>query len=369
MEPITIIFAVFFVLIAILLYVVLRKVQTLSDSKNDDTTLRLQENLLHLSQAITEQRTQFYNQLNAVTSQINERLKENAHFMQESTRSVGERMDNASRVYASVNAKLSQLEESNKRIFDVGKDISSLQEILRSPKLRGALGELFLGDLLAQILPANHFTLQHTFKNNEKVDAIIRLRDGILIPVDAKFPLENFKRVIEAPPEEQREHRKVFVRDVKKHIDAIADKYIVPDEGTLDFALMYIPAENVYYELIIKDDEGEGVMGYALTRRVIPVSPNSFYSYLQTVLLGLKGMQIESSAKEIFKNLTRLRGEFDKFSDQYRVLGSHLAHAQKTYAESEKRLDKFGAKLELSVQKDAEVLEAVAAIDPVEPGI
>ncbi len=369
MEPINIFIAVLFAVVAILLYVVLRKVQTISEPKVDETAVRLQQNILHLSQSITEQRTQFYNQLNAVTAQINERLKENAHFMQESTRTVGERMDNASKVYASVNAKLSQLEESNKRIFDVGKDIASLQEILKSPKLRGSLGELFLGDLLAQILPANHFSLQHTFKNNEKVDAIIRLRDGVLIPVDAKFPLENFKRVIEAPPEEQREHKKVFIRDVKKHIDAIADKYIVPDEGTLDFALMYIPAENVYYELIIKDDEGEGVMGYALTRRVIPVSPNSFYSYLQTVLLGLKGMQIESSAKEIFKNLTRLRGEFDKFSDNYRVLGSHLAHAQKTYAESEKRLDKFGAKLELSVQKDTEVIEAVLQEGPGTPEI
>lgn len=339
----------FFTAIALILYAVFKKLQSVEmASQNDEQTIRLQQNLELLAKSVTEQRQMFFNQLNAVTTQINDRLKENSHFIQESQKNVGERLENANKAYTTVTAKLSQLEEANKRIFDVGKDISSLQEILRSPKLRGSLGELFLGDLLAQILPRNHFILQYSFKNKEIVDAIIRLRDGVLIPVDAKFPLENFKKMVEAPIEEQKSYRKAFLKDVKNRIDEIADKYILPDEGTLDFGLMYIPAENVYYELIIKDEDGEGLMNYALARRVIPVSPNSFYSYLQTILLGLKGMQVEAGAKEILKNLGRLRGDFEKFSEQFRLLGGHLAHAQKSYGESEKRLEKFENKLEIS---------------------
>lgn len=348
--------SIFALIIVAILYAVYHKLQLLGSANNNENTIRLEQNIENLAKSVGEQRNQFYTQLNAVTQQINERLKENAHYIQQSQKTVGDRLENASHAYTTVTAKLTQLEEANKRIYDVGKDIASLQEILRSPKLRGSLGELFLGDLLGQILPQKNFNLQYCFKNKEIVDAIIRLRDGVLIPIDAKFPLENFKKMIEATPEEQKIHKKVFMRDVKNRVDEIATKYILPDEGTLDFALMYIPAENVYYELIIKDEEGEGLMGYALTKRVIPVSPNSFYSYLQTILLGLKGMQIESGAKEILTNLGRLRGDFEKFSEQYRLLGGHLTHAQKSYTESEKKLEKFGNKLESASTEQVNLL-------------
>ncbi len=344
--------------IAFILYAVNKKLQTLEHNRDDERVIRLEQNIDNLAKSISDQRQLFYNQLNSTTKHISERLQDNSKMIQNSQKHFGDRLDNASKAYSVVTAKLSQLEEANKRIYDVGKDIASLQEILKSPKLRGNLGELFLGDLLAQILPKNNYTMQYSFKNKEIVDAVIQLRDGVIIPIDSKFPLENFSKMINTQePAEQKVHRKTFIKDVKNRINEIATKYILPDEGTLDFALMYIPAENVYYELIIKDENGEGIMNYALDKRVIPVSPNSFYSYLQTILLGLKGMQIESSAKEILKELGRLRGDFDKFSEQYRILGGHITHASKSFTEGEKRLGKFSDKLESASSVEQKLLD------------
>ncbi|MEO5656192.1 MAG: DNA recombination protein RmuC, partial [Nitrospiria bacterium] len=199
-----------------------------------------------------------------------------------------------------------------------------------------------------QILPPTHFTLQHKFKSGESVDAAIRLGQG-LVPVDSKFPLENFRRVLASPSEEERKaSKKKFMADVKKHVDAIATKYILPDEGTFDFALMYIPAENVYYEIILKDDafgEEKGLCAYALAQRVIPVSPNSFYAYLQAIVLGLKGLRIEKSAQDMMQHLKRLHGDFQRFRDDFEVLGKHLGNTRGKYEDAAKRLDRFGEKL------------------------
>jgi DNA recombination protein RmuC len=155
--------------------------------------------------------------------------------------------------------------------------------------------------------------------------------------------------MLEGPTEEEKGRaRRQFVADVKKHVDTIASKYILPDEGTYDFALMYIPAENVYYETIIKDDSLGGernLSQYALSKKVIPVSPNSFYAYLQAIVLGLKGMKIEERAKEIIQYLSRLEGDFSRFREDFNVLGKHVGHAQSSFQSAEKRLDQFGQKL------------------------
>lgn len=309
----------------------LRRLQSvLTEKKEDQSLLLIQQ------------------QLGQILSNVNERLKENSEVLQKTQQSLGERLDNAARVVGNVQKSLGSLEEANRKIYEVGKDISSLQEILRAPKLRGGFGEFFLGDLLGQILPSDHFTTQFTFKNGDKVDAVIRL-GGSLVPVDSKFPLENFKRMLEGNTEEEKNKaRRQFVTDVKKHIDAIAAKYILPDEGTYDFALMYIPAENVYYETIIKDDAWGGernLSQYALSKKVIPVSPNSFYAYLQAIVLGLKGMKIEDRAKEIIQYISRLDGDFSRFKEEFNLLGKHLGHAQSTFQNAEKRLDQFGQKL------------------------
>lgn len=312
----------------------------LSDLKPDSNDKLLMQNM----------QKAMFDQLNAMSKQVNDRLRENTEMSQRSQRSLNERLDSAGKIFNTVNSKITKLEESNKRIHDIGKDIASLQEILQAPKLRGSLGELFLGDLLAQIFPREHYTLQYAFQSGEKVDAVIHLRDRLMVPVDAKFPLENFKKMIESDKgdneRESSNYRKIFVADVKKHIDAIASKYIVPDEGTFDFALMYIPAENVYYEIIVKDMEDKSISQYAIAKKVIPVSPNSFYIYLQAILMGLRGLQIEKSAKEIFTNLARLRSDFGKFGEEYALVGKHLGHAQGSFENSQRRFLKFENKLE-----------------------
>jgi DNA recombination protein RmuC len=176
---------------------------------------------------------------------------------------------------------------------------------------------------------------------------VIHLASGI-VPVDAKFPLENFKRLI-AESTDEKTVRRSFSRDVKQHIDAIASKYIRTDEGTFDFALMYIPAENVYYEVIIREegaDAESGLLGYALKKKVIPVSPASFYAYLQTVLLGLKGMQVEKSARDILNNLSRLRRDFAAFEEDFRKVGGHLENSSKKFADAEKRLGKVDDRMQ-----------------------
>jgi len=287
-------------------------------------------------------------QLEEIRGSINKSYSDS----QTTINNVSQRLDNAAKVIGDLkgdfNKKMTEVHETSKHMLDVSKDISSLQDILRAPKLRGGLGELFLGDLLNQVLPPTNYQEQYRFKSGEKVDAVIILKGG-MVPVDSKFPLENFRRVIEAKDDASKfAAKKQFVRDVKKHIDDIRRKYILPDEGTFDFALMYIMAENVYYEIIIKDEdlaEEESVFRYAIKNKVIPVSPNSFYGYLQTILLGLRGMRVEEQALEILKNLARLEGDFERVMNDFGVMGKHLKDTFSKFEDTEKRLTKFGDKL------------------------
>lgn len=318
--------------------------------------------ILLMQQQIESLRGNINQQLANINTQVNTQLSSLVQQMQNATGQIGTRLDNAAKVVGEVKHNLGELSEATKKVFEVGKDISSLQEILRSPKLRGGLGELFLGDLLAQMLPPTHFSMQYQFKTGDRVDAVIHLGQGI-VPVDSKFPLENFIRIIEgSTDDEKRAARKKFNSDVKKHIDAIADKYILPDEGTFDFALMYIPAENVYYETIIKDEafgEEGSIASYALKKKVIPVSPNSFYAYLQAILLGLKGLRIERSAQIIISQIERLKGDFDRFRKEFEVIGSHLNNAIGKYQEANRKLDRFGERL-ISLDEEKPALAELA---------
>lgn len=261
---------------------------------------------------------------------------------------VTQQLQNVTAVVGQVQGSLGKLGEVTQRVLDVSKDIAGLEQILKSPKVRGGLGETFLENLLAQMLPREHYVLQHTFATGDRVDAAVRIGDR-LVPVDAKFPLENFRRMLEEADEEKRRPiRRQFARDVKSHAEGIAKKYILPDEGTYDFALMYIPAENVYYEVVVKDeaDGEESALGYALQRRVIPVSPNSFYAYLQVILLGLKGLQVEQNARLILDLLGRLKGDLGRFREDFNVLGRHLTNARNKFDEATSALARFEAKLE-----------------------
>ena len=278
---------------------------------------------------------------------------------------IGQRLEGAARAVAEVHQKLGTVQGATERVLEIGKDIASLQQILRAPKLRGALGELFLGELLGQVLPVHAFALQHSFRSGHRVDAIVRAGER-LIPVDAKFPLENFTRIDACPDDGARAAaRRAFVQDVRRRIDEIASRYILPEEGTFDFALMYVPAENVYYETIVRqpDDGGEGIYEYSLRRRVVPVSPNTLYSYLQVILLGLRGLQIEESAHEILRALGGLGGDLQKFRADFQVVGRHLDDTAKKFSEAGRKLQR----LQESVDR-LETLGERADPDLVAPG-
>jgi DNA recombination protein RmuC len=297
-------------------------------------------------------------QMDAMRKQLADSLSQNANLLHQQLDSVSQnlrsssgeinkRLDNAAKLYGGLQSQLGKLSEANAQIQDMVKDVSALQDILRPPKLRGGMGEVLLENLLREILPTEHVSMQYRFRSGSIVDAVIRLPEG-MVPVDAKFPLENFKRVIAAASEEERRSaRREFARDVKKHIDDIHDKYIRTDEGTSAFALMYIPAENVYYETIIRtEEEGEKALyAYAIAKQVMPVSPNSFYAYLVTISQGFRGMRIEERAREIIDHLNRLRLELEKFSDDFRTVGRHLTNAQTKFTDAEKRLTRFEEKL------------------------
>jgi len=287
-------------------------------------------------------------QLNSVTQQLNERLKETYQALQDGHKTVGDRLDSATKVFGDVQKSLGRLEETHKQIYEISKDISSLQELLRAPKFRGEIGETLLGKLLEDILPKENIKLQYRFKSGDIADAAIIIGSN-LITIDAKFPLENFKRASEAGSEDEKKSSyKVFVRDVKQRIDEVSSKYILPDEGTLDFALMYIPAEAVYYQ--ISRDEELGV--YAKSRKIIFVSPNTFYAYLQAILYGLRGVNIKRNIQKIFAELGRMQIDFKKFHEDFDLIGNHLTNASKKYNDARDKLGQFQDKLNNTTQRE-----------------
>ncbi len=303
----------------------LRVITETVDRRMRDTTTQMDRRLDQTAQTVAQLQDIVHRQLAQGAQQLDRRL------------------EHTTQSFAQITELLAKMEATNQRMVEVGKDVASLQNILTAPKLRGGFGELMLGDLLASILPAEHFTLQYRFRNGEIVDALITLRDDARISVDAKFPLENFRRVMATEDDEavRTRARRAFVSDIKKHVQAIAKKYIVPEEGTLEFALMYIPAENVYYETIVADKDGHALLEYFFKHRVIPVSPNSFYAYLMTIVFGLRGLQIEKTAREMIGALDLLSRQHARFAEEFETLGKHLGNAQKRYEDAHRRFSRI----------------------------
>jgi DNA recombination protein RmuC len=240
---------------------------------------------------------------------------------------------------ADVRERLGQLAAATRRLETVGESVTRVQELLQVPRLRGTLGEVWLQELLRQIFPAGLYRMQHEFRSGEKVDAALVVGSR-LIPVDAKFPLEACQRMLAADPANLDRERRAFRRSLRERIDEIAEKYIKPDEGTYEFALMYVPAENVYYEAVVRGEsleDDESVVGYALRRKVIPVSPNTFYAYLAAILHGLRGLEVEREAHRILDSLGGLQQQFARFDAAYRLVGKHLDHAVRQYEESQRQ--------------------------------
>lgn len=225
---------------------------------------------------------------------------------------------------------------------EVSRSMKDLQDYLKSPKLRGNIGEQVLTDLIAQMFPKTGYVLQHHFKNGQIVDAAIKTQAGIL-PIDSKFPMENFQKIYQATTQAEKNYaRTSFVRDVKKHIKDISGKYILPDEGTLDFAVMYIPSEPVYYEIV---NESE-IMDLSKDARVFPVSPTTFYTYLRTILLSLEGQKIAGKTAEVFTLLRAVQKDYEKLNENFSLLNKHLTNAYSTMNTTTQTMNQIGNKLE-----------------------
>ncbi len=270
---------------------------------------------------------------------LNDAMRSNssemAKVLQENSKQLNERLDRAATVIRDVGKEVGQMSE-------IGRSMKELQDFLKSPKLRGNIGEQVLKDLISQMFPKNSFLLQYAFKSGEKVDAAIKTDAGIL-PIDSKFPMENFQRMSKADSgtPDHASYQKEFTRDIKKHIEAISSKYILPDEGTMDFALMYVPSESVYYEVVNDND----IMEYAKKSRVYIVSPSTLYAHLQTILLSFEGKKIETKSKEVFKLLRTLENDYKKVDENLTVLGRHLTNATNQFGNVSIGFAQIGGKL------------------------
>ena len=279
--------------------------------------------------------------------ELRERVERLATSQQEVPKALADGALGQARALADVRERLGQLGEATKRLQSVGEQVSEVHQLLQIPKLRGNLGEVMLEQLLAEVLPPAQYVAQHALSTG-RVDAVIKI-GGRLIPVDAKFPMESCRRMLEAPPEEVDRERRGFLKSVRDRIDEVASKYIRPAENTYEFALMYIPAETVYYEAVVREaslDDAKGILRYALERCVVPVSPHTFYAYLLVILHGLRGMKLDERARHIQGELGTLTQEFERFWDVIRKVGGHLANAQRQYAEGERQAGVVRARLD-----------------------
>jgi DNA recombination protein RmuC len=286
-------------------------------------------------------------------SRIAERNADVDRRLEGMTATLDRRLESASRTTTEIHRQLGKVDQANAEILTRAKELARLEQALRPPKARGGFGEMLLANLLADTFPRDKYELQYGFKDGERVDAVIRL-DRALVPVDAKFPLDNYNRLVEAGSDAERElHAKQFCRDIKLHVDAIAQKYIRPDEGTYEFALMYLPAEAVYYELVCNRLGGaSSPLAYALERKVIPVSPSTLHAYLLVIILGFKGLQIEEHAREVMAYVAQLGKDFGRFKEDFELVGTHLGRAQTKFGDAEKRLSRFETKLERAAESE-----------------
>ena len=294
--------------------------------------------------------------------QLNERNADVDRRLADVTETIDRRLASSNQAATKIHERLGEVTKATAEMNERAKDLARLEHALRPPKARGGFGELLLENLLRDRLPPDAYEIQYTFPGGERVDAVIRAA-GLLLPVDAKFPLDNFERMTSAGDEAERQlHEKAFGRDVKGHIDAIASKYIRPDCGTFDLAFMYLPAEAIHYELI--SGKTGALLTYAHGKRVFPVSATTFSAYLQMIVLGLKGMQIEQRAEEVMRYCAALQKDFGKFREDFDLVGTHLSRASSKYVDAEKRLDRFETKLDQAADEQVELaVEPVRALD------
>lgn len=244
-----------------------------------------------------------------------------------------------------------QIREDLKRVDESVRNVSVFQEIFKSPKLRGQWGEASLEHILSQHFPSELYKAQYLFSTGEKVDAVLKLPNGRILPIDSKFPSDNFDKMISSQNIPEKEHfRKCFFEDLKNRINEISSKYILPSEDTTDFALIYIPAEAIYYEIINNIGKETDVAGFAWSKKIILTSPNTIYLTLRTIEHWFRDTQISKQTQEILKKLSKVHQDASRLMDDFRKLGSHLKNASGAYDESEKRLNMLDEKVEKLVE-------------------
>ncbi|EKD32861.1 MAG: hypothetical protein ACD_76C00130G0008 [uncultured bacterium] len=307
MSNIIVMFSALLLATLVVIVVMLQKLLSSSKSKNDEKLFEL------LNQNVLGVRQQ----------------------MDKNSESFNQRLDKAAQVIGAVNRELGSMSE-------IGRNIKDFQALLNAPKLRGNLGETILYDTLSQTLPSSHYETQFKFKAGQTVDAIIKTNSG-LICVDSKFPMENFVLMSKAQdPKEKERQLKDFVRQVKKHIDDIQDKYILPAEGTLEYAIMYVPSEKVFYEIVM---ESEDLLQYAHERHIMPVSPNTFLYYLRTILMGLERGKIQEEAKHIIEVLKGIQNENKRFGEAILLVSRHLTNAKNAMDNATNQYDTFSHRI------------------------
>ncbi len=309
---------------AVLAWLARRELAKLSEKKEDST---LTEWLKSMQSSIENTNKALNDAMRGQTSDV-------ARLLQTNTKQLNERLDTAARVIGDLKKNLGEMSE-------VGRGIKSLQEFLQSPKLRGNIGEQVLTDMIGQTFPKNSFHLQYSFKSGVKVDAVLKTDAGLLC-IDSKFPMENFTLMHKGETEVERARAKrEFLADVKKHVADISKKYILPEEGTMDFALMYIPSEAVYYEIANLNE----LMEYARKQRVYPVSPNTLYAHLQVLLLSFQGKELEQKSRQVFQLLRAIQKDYGKVEENLGVLGRHVNNAYNTMSTVSSTFGLLGQKL------------------------
>lgn len=322
-----------------LLYKRLNQMAEPEDAAAQKLMLDIVENLRkEVAQSGVQNRQEMQNRLDQMTD-----LLQKSHMHQSQT--IQTHFRETGKIIEDITRKLTQVEGTNKQILNFSEKLQSLENILKNPKQRGILGEYFLETLLGHVLQPNQYKAQYKFANGEIVDAVIFMQDKI-IPIDAKFSLEKYNKIMETTDEIQREKlQKEFKLDVKNRIDETA-KYIRPTEGTTDFAFMFIPAEGIYYNLLIykvgnTDVRSQDLIEYAFAKRVIIVSPTSFFAYLQTVLQGLKALKMEQSVKEVIKRVSDLGRHLTAYEAYMKKIGNNLGTTVNAYNSAYKELKKI----------------------------
>ena len=338
----TVLIIIIIALAAVIIFQSIRINKNLNSKNQDQGINLLKMDVIELNKSLNRMRENLDLNLNNFNEKVSEKIERNNVQLQNSmTKQISE----SAKIVEEVSKRLTKLDETNNRVVNVADELKTLQNALQNPKQRGVLGEFYLAQVLENVLPPNAFQIQHKFKNGEIVDAEIFLDQHKILPVDSKFSLENYNRMIESESEERKILAKKVRDDLKMRIDETS-KYIRPDENTMDFAFMFIPSESLYYDMLINKVGSQGserdLIEYAFRdKRVIVVSPTSFMAYLQTVLQGLKSLKIEEQSKEIQKRVSQLGTHISKYEDLMQRLGKSLGTTVNHFNNAHKELGKI----------------------------